>query len=377
MKRLITPSLLLCIVAVALLLSSTPTVGKLDAIAIWSGIQVYLQGGDPYDFQQLSRLLREHFASSRTSERFSNPPWAIPLLIPLFQWSFETSRFLLLVANLGAVAWCIVKLRRAWGPIPWVSTLPLWLYFPGLASLYCGQLSFLPLIGILFGIECVSSRETPWWKWCVAMLCLAIKPQGVYLAIVCLAIEFARRARGADIAKVVCVGGVFLAVVCPRPLSYLSSWSRAVEFLYTLKVFTLSTGLRDALELLGISSPISRWLLPISMILGSLLLRIRIQTPFELMITVLISCATAPYIWVYDFTALLPLSFLCLAALSSESISPLRRALGVVLSTITVAPLYVEFLPVPDPFFAHLCVVAALTIVAYPAIRTDRVLHGR
>jgi hypothetical protein len=241
------------------------------------------------------------------------------------------------------------------------------------ASLYCGQLSFLPLIGILLGIECISSREAPWWKWLIAMMCLTIKPQGVYLAIVCLAIEFARRSRGPDRVKVLSAGGIFLALLCPRPLSYLSSWSHAVEFLYSLQIFSLSTGLRDILEYLGFSSPRARWFLPIGILLITFLLKIRVQTPFALMITVLISCATAPYIWVYDFSALLPLCFMCMAALCSNTVSPLRRALGVVLSGILVAPLYVEFLPVPDPFFAHLCVVAALIGLVYPSIERDRI----
>jgi hypothetical protein len=205
------------------------------------------------------------------------------------------------------------------------------------------------------------------------MMCLAIKPQGVYLAIVCLAIECARRTSSSDRVKVVSAGGIFLALLCPRPLSYLSSWSHAVEFLYTLQIFSLSTGLRDILEYLGFSSPLARWFLPIGILLTTLLLKIRVQTPFALMITVLISCATAPYIWVYDFSALLPLCFMCMVAVSSETISPPRRALGVVLSSILVAPLYVEFLPVPDPFFAHLCVIAALLSVVYPSIERDRI----
>ena len=362
---------ILCILAAAALLATIRPVGELDAVAIWSGVQVYLRGGDPYNFQSLSSMLLEHFNSSRTSERFANPPWAIPLLVPLFWWSFKTSKFLLIVGNLATLTWCITRLQRMWGPIPWTHTIPLWLYFPSVASLYCGQLSFLPLVGILLAIEWISSPKAPWWKWCVAMTCLFIKPQGTYLAIIFLIVAFLRKATGAEITKVLCVGGGFLVLFCPRPLSYMSSWTNTVDFLHTLKIFSLSTGLRDLMEGFGFTSKLSPWILPLGIITGSFMMKIHVKTPLGLMIAVLISCATAPYIWVYDYSALLPLCFFSIASLSLRTMSTLQKALGVGLSALLVMPVYIELLPSSyAPFFIHLCVVAALTYLAYPMMRS-------
>src|SRR5262249_22968176 len=54
-----------------------------DYIAFWSAGRVLASGGDPYSNTDLLRVQREADKDRKEPLQFFNPPWFVPLLLPL------------------------------------------------------------------------------------------------------------------------------------------------------------------------------------------------------------------------------------------------------------------------------------------------------
>lgn len=367
MKLFPTITSAIALLGAALLLAQMRAVGIVDGIALWSGVQVYLEGGDPYDFQQLSQKLLASFQSTRISERFVNPPWTLPLLTPLFAWDFATSRFLLILTGLGALWFSISRLQKLWPPLDLPNTPLMWVFFPCVASIYCGQLSFLPLLGVILSLEWISNRGQPWWKWYLAMICMSCKPQGVYLVIPLLCVQFFRRASRRELTSVVVITSLAAALFL-NTLSLVPSWLHATTFLYTLRTSTLSTCIRDGAAALGYNSPLTLWILPLVALTVVAARRVKLDTSESLLLATLVSTLTAPYVWVYDYSALLPLFFAVIGTLQYESMSRLRRYSAILLIPLVVIPLYIAFSAPLGSFLLLPITLSLITFILLPPL---------
>jgi hypothetical protein len=201
-------------------LHSLENFGTEDSIAYWGGVHAFLDGKNPYDPDTLLRIQRTASPNREVAQFFLNPPWTIPLLIPIFCWDFATSSLALLSINIFLTFFAMWRLGNLFTPLP-----PLYLVFvcgflPVVACWRFGQLSCFLLVGILLSLEWVVQNYRPWWKIAVAFILLSIKPQTPYLLVVTLLVAVFRHCSKADLLKI--------ALVALLPLSFLVSQSNLV-----------------------------------------------------------------------------------------------------------------------------------------------------
>jgi hypothetical protein len=96
----------------AFALQSLGDVGSRDSIAYWSAVQAFIRGENPYDLNTLITIQRSGVPNLESPQLFLNPPWAIPLLLPLFRWNFATSALLLLASNISITFFTLRKLSE-------------------------------------------------------------------------------------------------------------------------------------------------------------------------------------------------------------------------------------------------------------------------
>ena len=89
--------------------------------------------------------------------------------------------------------------------------------------------------------------------------------------------------------------------------------------------------------------------------------RVQLDTTESLLLPTQVSTLTAPYVWFYDYSALLPLFFAVIGTLQYESISRLRRSAAVLLIPLLVTPLYIT-LPAQWGSFLFLPITLSLII---------------
>jgi len=126
-------------------------VGARDLIAFWGGVQVFIKGGNPYEFGQLFAVQKVALPTLQSEQYFLNPPWAIPIFLPFMMWSFKTSRIVWFLFNTlsfilpSLLLHRSLKLRR-------ITAISITIAFlPGIMMLWYGQLSFMIYISLLLG----------------------------------------------------------------------------------------------------------------------------------------------------------------------------------------------------------------------------------
>ena len=155
-----------------------------DFSEYWAAARVVLEGGNPYDRDALFAV--ERAAIDRDTPEnvvlMWNPPWAVPLMLPLGAMPFRTAQALWLLANLGILLWCATVLREMFGgssaskPVAWLVAMA---FPPSLFLLWIGQISAWMLLGISLFLW-FGRRGRPFLAGLSATL-LAIKPHLVLL----------------------------------------------------------------------------------------------------------------------------------------------------------------------------------------------------
>lgn len=353
---------------VSLWIAVSPLFGVFDSLTHWGAVQVFLRGGDPYDFRAMRELLGHMMRNVPESQRVGGHPWTITFMVPFYAWPFSISKFLLAFTNLSLYYLCIQRLRRLWPPLPRFSHLIMWAYIPLSTTLYFGQFSVFLLLGTVLLIEWLHRVDRPWWMWSIAMALLAIKPQGFIVATPFLVLAFVKSSSLRD--KVRAIGFFVALVLLTLPaLAYLPQWVTSNHFSHNLRTATLSTYARDVGAILGHESPLWLWSLPIAAIAALTTLRVRISGATSLLLVLLISQLTAPYIWVYDSCALMPLFYALIGAITTMNAPRWRRHLGVVFTSVAIFPAYLAI----DSDFSfmamHNVCLAIATLLLLPGLR--------
>ncbi len=152
-----------------------------DFVEYWAAGRLNLHGDNPYDPERVHQLERE---AGRTSEGILmwNPPWTLPLVMPLGLLDCRTAHLLWLCLQFAVVAWCADALWRLYGGplaqrgIAWVLAFA---FLPTLFSLTAGQIAPLVLLGAVLFLVCLNQGRDALAG--AATVLLAIKPHLSYL----------------------------------------------------------------------------------------------------------------------------------------------------------------------------------------------------
>jgi len=179
MKRIFLRTLSLAVVAMVLYHLG---IGRHDLKAYWIGVQLFLQGADPYDLA-LHKNLASKALGTNTDLQLWNPPWIFPILTPLCVWPFEVSVYLLHFISLMLV-WFLVEIFTSISneqeSCKSLALLILAIVFPPVVlNLIIGQFGVLVAFGVFAGLVLFwrGYDKTAGLLFLVAM----IKPHGWYL----------------------------------------------------------------------------------------------------------------------------------------------------------------------------------------------------
>lgn len=152
-----------------------------DFVEYWAAGRLNLHGENPYDPQRIQQLERD---AGRRSDGILmwNPPWTLPLVMPLGLLDCRRAHLLWLVLNFAILLWCADALWRLYGGdgarrgLAWLLAFT---FLPTLLALTAGQIAPLVLLGaVLFLVALQQGRDGLAGA---ALVLLAIKPHLSYL----------------------------------------------------------------------------------------------------------------------------------------------------------------------------------------------------
>ena len=284
-------------------------VGSRDSIAYWSAVQAFMLGQNPYDLNTLINIQRSVAPHLESPQFFLNPPWTIPLLLPLFRWSFATSSFLLLAGNISITFFTLRKLSELTAPLSPQYTFIVGAFFPIVLCWYLGQLSCFLLLGAILSLQWVVQKYNPWWKVGVALLLFSIKPQTTIILSAALVATTVRCLSWRDISKVFSVALAPVLFLAYRG-ELLEWWFSSITHSTRWATSSLPSLMSRALS--SVNEP--AFLLSPAALVGACVLVLERGgiTPYRFVLYMLISSLLAPYAWIFDFS---PFSIITYAAM--------------------------------------------------------------
>lgn len=154
----------------------------LDFPQYWAAGQLLAAGESPYDLDRLGPLERHAGRLDDDPLPMLNPPWALPLVMPLGYLSAPAAHAVWLLAQLVVVVVCTEWLWRHFGgpeagrPL---AHLVAWTFVPTSCALLAGQICPVLLLGAVSFLSLVRARRD--FAAGAACCLLAVKPHVVYL----------------------------------------------------------------------------------------------------------------------------------------------------------------------------------------------------
>lgn len=306
----------------AFALQSVGEVGVQDSIAYWGAVQAFMRGENPYDLATLLNIQRSIIPHIQSPQLFLNPPWAIPLLLPLFCWSFATSSFLLLAANISLTFFTLRKLSELMAPLSPRYTLLVGAFFPIVSCWYFGQLSCFILLGAILSLQWVVQKYRPWWKVGVALLLFSIKPQTMIILSAALVATTVRCLSLRDISKVLSIALAPVVFLAYRG-DFLGWWFSS--FTYSTRYVTSSLPSLTSSALSSVNE-LAFLLLPAALV-GACVLTLEKGgiSPYRFLVYMLISSLMAPYAWIFDFSPFLIITYAAMVVAVQQPGYSVRR----------------------------------------------------
>lgn len=341
----------------AFALQSVGDFGFRDSIAYWSAIQAFMRGENPYDLNTLLNIQRSVIPHTQTPQFFLNPPWAIPLLLPLFCWSFATSSFLLLAGNVSIAFFTLRKLSELTTPLSPRYTLLVGAFLPIVSCWYFGQLSCFLLLGAILSLQWVVQKHQPWWKVGVALLLFSIKPQTTIILSAALVATTVRCLSLRDISKVFSVALVPVVFLAYRG-ELLGWWFSS--FTYSTRWATSSLPSLISSALSSVNEP-ALLLLPAALVGACVLVLERGGiTPYRFVLYMLISSLMAPYAWIFDFSSFLIVTYAAMVVAVQKPGYSVRRWGSVALLVALCLPFESSFTDNLQAYALHPLLVVVL-----------------
>jgi hypothetical protein len=325
-------------------------VGTRDLIAFWGGVQVFIKGGNPYNFNQLFEVQKIGLPQLQSEQYFLNPPWAIPLFLPLMYWPFQVTRLLWSLFNISALLTSTLIIRT-WFP----SNRPLLpnalaatvFFLPAIMMIWFGQLSLFVYLSLVVGFHAYRKK----YDFLAGMLWvpLTLKPHLVYLVALYLGYRIISEKRWRVVAgasSLLLALNLFVLSFNPDIFMQYASIDRT-PLIY--KSSTLPTLVRIVwLNYNGnqITWPVFGLPLLASGALIAYFIKVRpvFSDAKDMSFYLSLSLFLAPYAWMYDYSLLVLVQITTLHySCSHTSPSPRFRTALYAIAGLTLLPLVVLF----------------------------------
>jgi hypothetical protein len=286
-------------------------IGPGDFVEYWAASRIFLQQGNPYDFQAL--LAAERAAGWSGSDPLVpfTPPWSLPLFLPFSVLPFWYGRIawfivsFVLVIIAGDSCWRTYRgdLRNRW--IGWLCAM---LFIPTAMSLHLGQITPLLLSGILgFGAAIRRGRHD--LAGCAIAL-ISVKPHLLPVFWLFLVLWVVSKRRWSLLVNA-CLANALLVLatvaINPRIFEFYLGLFRSAVAPLAWQTPTWGTALRLTFPEGGSWLSAAPTLLGI--VIGALLWRrwgVGFEWQSRLPAILLVSAIAAPYAWTFDWIVLVP-----------------------------------------------------------------------
>jgi hypothetical protein len=313
--------------------------GSRDFVVYWATGRQLLLHANPYDPVAMGQI--EHAAGLAVKGTYymRNPPWALPLTLPLGLFSARAAS---LPWSLLMLAILIVSVRMLWTmfgrPGNRLDLLG-YIFPPALVCVMQGQTSLVVLLGLVLFLRL--HRTRPFWAGAALWLC-TLKPHLFLLfgAVLLVWIVFSRSYRilyGAAAA----MAASWIATLCIDP----SAWSQYRHWMHTSGIANepipcLSVVLRNLID------PAATWLALLPSLLGIVWAAVwfwRRRHTWDWLdqggLLMLVSLLIAPYCWVWDQCLAIPALLYTAGRTQSKN---LLGVLGLLYIVFEAQPLYVS-----------------------------------
>jgi hypothetical protein len=328
-----------------------------DFVEYWAASRLLLTGNNPYGPQELFELQRSVGWKDSIPLLMWNPPWTLSFTLPFGLASFDVAQLLWLLFNTLIILFCAKELWLLYGGPPeayrraWLVVLT---FVPAYLVLMIGQIGPLILLGLVGFLRCVRDKH---WQWAGAFtILIAIKPHLLYLFWIALILWSIERRQGRLMISAAVFG--FIAATIPlwfRPAIYtdyiqLSSIAK-LPTPYDWQTPTIGTAIR----LFFGSEKI--WLQFVPCFIGIFWLlfhwhksKKHWEWTEQLPGLTIVSVATAPFAWSFDYIVILPAVIQAASWLSRRP--PLSRGSPVIVAYLTIMMLYMlVFFLSPNDFW--------------------------
>lgn len=280
--------------------------GARDYVVYWATGQQLLHHGNPYDPSLMGGLEHGAGLAIQGSYYMRNPPWTLPLALPLGFFS----------ANAAAVPWSllllailIVSVCAVWPAVRTGSSRMSILGFAFPPALHCvisGQTSLFALLGMALFVRLHRSR--PFWAGASLWFC-TVKPHIlVPFALVWLVWVLATRAWKmlAGFVAAMAASCLLTEAIDPAAWSQYLHWSH-ISGISSEQIPCLGVALRNLIQ------PSAYWITFLPAIVGSLWALfwfVRHRKSWDWVehgnVLVLVSLFVAPYCWIWDHSIAIP-----------------------------------------------------------------------
>jgi hypothetical protein len=181
-----------------------------DFVEYWAAAKLTLAGANPFDEARLLPLQRAAGRDTTEAVMMWNPPWALPLVLPLGALPAREAQLVWLLIHLTVIWFCADRFWLMYGGTRsnrWIGWAVGFVFLPTAFALSTGQISPFLLLGAVLFLEC-ERRGWPVLSGAATVL-LAIKPHLAYLVWAALAVDAVARGRWR-----VLVGGLCAGLVC-------------------------------------------------------------------------------------------------------------------------------------------------------------------
>jgi hypothetical protein len=283
-----------------------------DFVEYWAASRLVLEGSNPYDLTQMLAMERRVGCARKDALPMLNPPWALPLILPLALLPYSVSQaawlmlnFLLLLAAIE-LSW---RVYWPWEmrPLPWILGFT---FVPALTCIAMGQITIVVLLG-LTGFLYFESKHL-YGPAGMSLVVAAIKPHVLWLLWPAVLLWALRRGRGSILVAFGITLVVLTAIACLLNPSVFQHYWRALQG-YGVLVRSIPTPGGWLMSAMGTQRHWARFL-PIipglawfswSWATNKASWCWRDQVP----ILVLVSLVTSLYGWYFDQVLLLPALF--------------------------------------------------------------------
>jgi len=281
--------------------------GARDYVVYWSTGYQLVHHANPYDAAAMGDLERQAgYNGKRGSYYMRNPPWGLPLALPLGFLRPGVGALPWSLAMFAILAACVRILWKMFGRpgshLEWLG----YCFPPALQCVIWGQTSLFLLLGLVLFLRLVRTR--PFWAGAALWFC-TLKPHlflpfGLVLLVWIVVGRRYRIVLGA--AAAIAVSSAVTLLIDPAAFTQYAHWARtsgiSAEFIPCLSV-----------ELRQLIDPAAKWLVFIPSVLGGLWAlayfwpRRKVWDWLEHgNLVMLVSILVAPYCWTYDQSLALP-----------------------------------------------------------------------